>query len=200
MVYPPELPKKRPGKADRLGPLPYVIGGISFVPLLGVPFGIVAIIWGLLTGRKGGRSLALMGVGGIAVSVVLYGGLFYFGFVQRDGIYDELRTSMAQLSLNSLVKHIEFYRVTHGEYPDSLQEVVDSVLENGLDIVMVQDPRQMPWQNEPGLFYYRKADNAHYYLRAVGPDGDPWSEGSLGPQVETGQGTLGLLAGPPETQ
>jgi len=32
---------------EKLGTLPYVLGGMSFIPLIGVLFGIVSIVWGL---------------------------------------------------------------------------------------------------------------------------------------------------------
>ncbi len=43
----------KPGadEQEKPGPLPYVIAGISYIPLLGVLFGIVAIIWGLTTSK-----------------------------------------------------------------------------------------------------------------------------------------------------
>src|SRR5208283_1587576 len=69
---------------------PYVIGGLSFIPVIGVLFGIIAIIWGLVTKKLGGKKLALIGTAGIAFTVVLYSGLFYFGVMQRGGVYDEL--------------------------------------------------------------------------------------------------------------
>ncbi len=55
----------------RLGPAPYVIAGFSFFPLLGIPFGITAILWGLLSRKKGGRLLAILGTCGILVTIIL---------------------------------------------------------------------------------------------------------------------------------
>src|SRR5471030_1682346 len=104
-----------------LGRFPFVVGGLSFIPMLGVLFGLVAIVWGLIARKRGGAKLALVGAAGIGFSIVLYGGLFYFGFVQRGGIYDDLRARMAQNNLNALVQSVEFYKLNHGEYPDSLQ-------------------------------------------------------------------------------
>ena len=34
---------------DRLGAFPYVLGGLSFIPAIGVVFGVSAITWGLVT-------------------------------------------------------------------------------------------------------------------------------------------------------
>jgi hypothetical protein len=99
---------------EKLGGFPFVIGGLSFIPLLGIPFGIAALIWGLTTKKIGGKKLALLGGAGILVTLALYGSLFYFGFAKRGGIYDELRARLAQNSLNTLVQAVEFYKVQHG--------------------------------------------------------------------------------------
>jgi hypothetical protein len=53
-------------KQEKLGAFPYVIGGLSFIPMLGVLFGVIAIIWGLVTKKLGGKKLAIVGACGIA--------------------------------------------------------------------------------------------------------------------------------------
>ena len=50
---------------EKLGVFPYVVGGISYIPLIGVPIGIITIIYGLITRKRGGKILALIGAGGI---------------------------------------------------------------------------------------------------------------------------------------
>lgn len=51
--------------SEKLGTFPYVIGGMSFIPLIGILFGFVAIVWGLVTKKQGGKRLAAIGAGGI---------------------------------------------------------------------------------------------------------------------------------------
>ncbi|MGO9446630.1 MAG: hypothetical protein ACLPXB_17930, partial [Thiobacillaceae bacterium] len=113
--------------SEKLGTFPFVIGGMSFVPLVGVLFGIIAIVWGLVTKKLGGKRLAAIGAGGIGFTIVIYGALFYFGFAQRGGVYDDLRTKLAQTTINSLVQSIEFYKLQHGRYPESLKALQDSL-------------------------------------------------------------------------
>jgi hypothetical protein len=188
-----ELPREDKG----LGCLPFVIGGLSFFPLLGVAFGIAAIIWGLSARQRGGMKLALIGAAGIMFSVLLYGGIFYFGFVQRGGIYDDLRAKMAQNSLNSLVQSVEFYKVSHGDYPDSLDTLKASQKAGALDAVFVMDPRLLPDGKGDRQFYYKRVDADHYYLRGVALDGKPFSPGALVPQVSAPAGKIGLLTEAP---
>ena len=182
---PPALP------AAARPPLPggyYAFGCASFVPLLGVIVGIIAIAIGMTSRRKGGRLLALLGAGGIAFSVLLYGGLFYFGFVQRGGVYDGLRAQLAQSTLDGLVPQIEFYRMEHGTYPASLQDLRRAA--HGQSLVMIFDPSSIM----PRPFYYQRVGTDHYYLRGVGPDGKPFTADDLVPSVDVPPGRgIGLL-------
>jgi hypothetical protein len=62
-------PQARP--QEGLGAFAYVLGGLSFIPAIGVVFGASAITWGLVTRKKGGRRLAWIGAAGIACTVVM---------------------------------------------------------------------------------------------------------------------------------
>lgn len=87
-AQPPPIPQLRRKLA---GCLPYAIGGASFIPLLGVLFGLVAIVWGI---AQRARLLVVLGTCGILFSVLVYGALFYFGIFQRGGIFDKLRSQL----------------------------------------------------------------------------------------------------------
>ena len=58
-------------EAKSLGTFPFVLGGLSFIPLIGVLFGLLAIGWGLINRRRGGKKIALIGAGGIAFTIIL---------------------------------------------------------------------------------------------------------------------------------
>jgi hypothetical protein len=174
----------------------FIIAGISFVPLLGVPFGIAAVLWGLLRLDRGGGKVAAVGAGGVLFSLLLYGGLFYFGFVKRGGLYDHLREQLASTMLTNLVSEIEFYRVEHGHYPDSLED-----LSGGADdpAASIYDPTVASVKGKQRLFYYKLSeDGSGYYLRGVGPDGVPFTADDLLPQVAHMPGSgIGLRLGRP---
>jgi hypothetical protein len=171
---------------------------MSFIPMIGVLFGLIALIWGLVTKRSGGKKLALIGTAGICFTVILYSALFYFAFVQRGGVYDNLRTRAAQNNLNSLVPVIEFYKISHGEYPETLEVLKASLPKGSPNSLYVMDPRIFDGRMKNSEdFYYRKVDSDHYYLRAVAPDGKPFSAGALVP--ESG-GKSGLLTDTPKDQ
>ena len=178
----------------RLGVFPFVVAGLSFIPLIGVVFGGVAILWGLLTKKAGGKTLVLIGGLGVGLTILLYGGLFYFGFVQRGGIYDGLRQKLAQATLNSLVQSVEFYKVEHGRYPASLVELKDSLPKDSLTVVF--DPSNVTLGRR--YFYYSVVDENHYYLRGLGADGKPFAKDNIVPDVGRGSGgSLGLLLDTP---
>ena len=190
-------PSQTTGDRTTLGAFPFVLAGASYIPLIGVIFGIVAIVWGLCTKRSGGKKLALIGAGGISFTVILYGSLIYFGFVQRGGIYDELRSELAQNSLNALIPNIEFYRISYGHYPDSLVELEKSFPKGSAVSVTMIDPRSISLKGGSPYFFYKKVDADHYYLRGVAPDGQPFSQGALVPQVPQSP-NIGLLTDVPK--
>ena len=180
---------KQPGK---LGAFPFVIAGLSFIPLLGIFFGIIAVAWGIVKRKSGGKKLALIGCGGIIFTIVLYSALFYFGVIQRGGLYDNLRTELSKNIITSLVQAIEFYKIENGQYPESLEVLRKSLPDNSM--VFIFDPTDIKLTGKPRHYYYELVDNDHYYLLGVGPDGEPFTEDDTLPQVKMGhRSKVGLL-------
>ena len=178
---------------ERLGAGSYVVAGMSFIPLIGVLFGIAAIVWGLTSQKHGGKRVAAIGASGIAFTVFLYGALFYFAFGQRGGVYDDLRTKLAQSTINSLIPEIEFYKLQNGKYPESLEALRASLPKDSF--VMVFDPSAgSGFGANPRYFFYARVGDDHYYLRGLGADGQPFTADDILPQVPSVPGSkLGLL-------
>ena len=182
-------------KKEKLGAFPYVIGGLSYIPMLGVLFGIIAIIWGLATKKLGGKKLALIGTGGIVFTIILYSCLFYFGIMKRGGVYDDLRKKLAETTITQVVQAIEFYKTQNGNYPDSLKILKESLPENSM--VFVNDPSDVQMGGEPRYFYYEVVDEYHYYLLGVGADGQPFTSDDILPKIElSSDSKVGLLIKP----
>jgi hypothetical protein len=167
---------------EKLGTFPYVISGVSFVPLIGIIFGIIAIVWGLVTKKLGGKKLAIIGACGIGFSVILYSSLFYFGFVQRGGVYDDLRSQLSKNTITSLVQAIEFYKTQNGNYPNSLETLSKSLPENSM--VFVHDSTHVQMGGEPRYYHYELNDQSHYYLLGVGADEKPYTSDDILPNIE----------------
>lgn len=150
---------------ESTGCLGYVVGGMSFIPLIGILFGIIAIIWGFIAKNS---KLKYVGAAGILFTVLLYGSLGYMGLVQEDGVYDELRTTMAKTQLTSAVQAIEFYKVQNGAYPETLEILQKSLSENSM--VFLNDATQVN-MDEVKLYYYKVIDDNSYHIRSYGRDG-----------------------------
>ena len=59
----------------------FAFGGLSFIPVIGVPFGLIAIVWGWIKYNEGGKILIVLGVGGLLLNVMLYGFLYWLHVV-----------------------------------------------------------------------------------------------------------------------
>jgi hypothetical protein len=171
----------------------YVLAGVSFIPLIGLIFGIAALVLSILGWRKrGAKIVALIASLGMLCTVALYGALFYFGFVQRGGVYDELRQQLTVNTLSSLVSEVEFYRLQHGVYPESLEQLQESQPNKP---IFMYDTSTTPLSSEPlRLFYYERSGDTHYYLRSVGNDGEAFTADDILPNIEQTQNSkIGLL-------
>ena len=69
-------------KQDKLGCLPFVLSGLSFIPLFGIFFGIVVIVWGIIKIKLGGWKLILLGTLGILLI-----GMIGVGFIVVGTVY-----------------------------------------------------------------------------------------------------------------
>ncbi len=173
--------KKRTTKKNDIGILAYIVAGASFIPLCGVAFGIVAIIWGFLKIERGGKKIIIIGASGILFTIIIYSSLYFFGFVQRGGIYDDLRTQLAETQLSDLVKSIEFFHLQEGHYPNSLQELQ----ENSSQPLFIYDSTDVHNSDPSRLFYYELDDSGeYYYLLSVGFDGTPFTDDDIFPSIE----------------
>jgi hypothetical protein len=134
---------------------------------------------------------------GALSSIIMFYGLFSMGFLGSDGIYDVLKSRMAQENLNSLAKTIELYRSSHGSYPASLAVLKSSLARDSFETLIFIDPRDLKAKGDEPFFYYRRVGADHYYLRGLAPDGKPFSAGALVPNVGIKELNSGLLIEPP---
>lgn len=100
--------------------------------------------------------------------------------------------SLAQSTINMAVPSIEMYKLSYGRYPDSLQELQDSV-PKGI-YVNLHEPLMPQNQTAPRYFFYERVGQDHYYLRSAGLDGLPFTADDIVPQISVGPNSkLGLL-------
>jgi hypothetical protein len=135
----------------------WVFGGLSFFPLIGVLFGIIAIIIGAIKKTKG---QILLGIGGILFTVLIYGSLFYFGYVAKTGPYADLKIQLASQVINTDAGQILIYKSQHGKLPIKLSDLGTPSPTN---MFFTTDS----WMTE---FSYTPKNDGTFELRSAGPD------------------------------
>jgi hypothetical protein len=135
----------------------WVFGGLSFIPLFGVLFGIVAIVIGAVQKTRG---QVYLGIAGILFSVLLYGGIFYFGFVAKTGLFADLKVKQVSQLINMDAGQIALYKGQHGKLPDALGDLGKPSEKN---LFFTSDP----WGTK---LKYTKLEDDHFELTSAGPD------------------------------
>lgn len=176
-----ESPAKQP-----VGALPFVMALLGFIPLVGIPFAITAIVLGVM--RKSALA-PLLGLLGIASTVAIYGTLFYEGF-KPNGPFQRGWNKLAGQQLNGLVPEIEYYKLQRGRYPAALTDLkqlgAHSAFNDVMDISRVGSQIwSSPRSAAQSYFYQLTTDSQHYYLRSVGVDGQPFTSDDILPTLPT---------------
>lgn len=158
-----------------------ILGFVSFIPLLGIFTGVLAIILGIIakgnirkgleTGKKKAAVGVILGILGILFSIVIYGSLFYFGFVAKSGPFNDMKKQLSQQVLTQNAGTIELYKNKYGNYPTSL----DDLSKAGYTV--------WPGDHYMKPFYYKVSyDGSTYDLRSLGPDGEYGTLDDIFPQ------------------
>jgi hypothetical protein len=136
----------------------WIFGGMSFIPLFGVLFGIIAMVLGTVKRRKGP---IFLGIGGILFTVFIYGNLYYWGVVATTGPYAELKVPLTKQLMETDAGQIALFKNQHGALPATLDEVASSTLET------VMFSMTDAWINK---FKYVPQKDGHFQLVSAGPD------------------------------
>ena len=163
---------------------PYLLGLLCLIPLIGAFIGLGLLLYGLLKYKD--KWLSIIGVAGILWTVGIYSTLFYVG-THSSAIKKGFET-ISQNQLNGLIKNIEYYKLIHGQYPDSITQLLDDD-----KLAPIHDASQ--GMNKTGIVYYnyQKVGNK-YALFSSGQDGIPHTKDDLFPQVPTSDSSkIGLI-------
>lgn len=140
----------------------YLVGILCLLPGIGAIAGLVLLILGIVHYKD--RVFIIMGSVGIVITIAVYSSLFYFA--SNSDVFRKGFADIAQTEINDLVKDIEFYKLQHGAYPDSLQQIVDKN-----SMISIYDVSQ---ENKAGStlpsYRYKKMANK-YLLFSPGLDG-----------------------------
>ncbi len=91
---------------------PYLLGLLCLIPLVGAFVGLGLLLYGLLKYKD--KWLSIIGAAGILWTIIIYSTLFYAG--KNATVFKKGFEDISQMQLNSLVKNIEYYKLTHGQY------------------------------------------------------------------------------------
>jgi hypothetical protein len=163
---------------------PYLLGLLCLIPLVGAFVGLGLLLYGIIKYKD--KWLSLIGAFGILFTVALYSGLFYYmkyGDLSKQGF-----ASISQMQLNSLVRNIEFYKLQHGQYPDSLKQ-----LRKEDPFVPIDDAIQTV-QGRGYSEYNYKRFGEKYILFSSGQDGIPNTKDDLYPKIAIADSSkIGLI-------
>jgi hypothetical protein len=163
---------------------PYLLGLLCLIPLVGAFVGLGLLLYGLLKYKD--KWLSIIGVAGILWTVLVYSSLFYAG--KHASIFQKGFEDISQMQLNSLVKNIEYYKLTHGHYPDRLER-----LQEDDKLAPINDAAQGMNTKETVYYNYEKIGDK-YSLFSSGRDGIPNTNDDLFPQVTiTDNSKIGLI-------
>jgi hypothetical protein len=101
----------------------YWFGLLGFIPILGGIVGVILLLIGIFKFKD--KLLMLIGSICIVFSIQYYVSLFKF-IQQGFGLKPDF-SFISKTQMNGLIKEIEFYKVQHGSYPDSLEQTENNV-------------------------------------------------------------------------
>jgi hypothetical protein len=168
---------------DRSEPTPwywFVLAGVSFIPLFGLLPAAACLIYAAIRPTAGRKRLAITAALAVVGTFVLYGSLGYLGFSGR-GPFADLRTKQVQPSLQVVIRALEYHRVVHGHYPETLEAVAPDEELSFLRLHL-QDPTVLDFPVAL-VHYVRSPDGRSYDLRSVGADRAPFTSDDILPGV-----------------
>lgn len=158
------------------------------IPMIGFVPGIIAMRKGIACKDK---ILSFIGLSGILISIAFYSILIYYGTHSRAA--KEHEVMITQYQLNLAIQEIEFFRLTSGYYPDSLQQVYS--VDKYAPII---DPSSQRWlYRKYSYFNYKKIGDNNYTLFSSGRDLTPNTSDDIYPdKSHFGSNKTGFLREP----
>lgn len=166
---------------------PYLLGLLCLIPCVGAFVGLALLLYGLLKYKD--RWLSIIGAAGILWTIIIYSSLFYAG--RNAPAFKKGFEDISQFQLNSLVKNIEYYKLTHGQYPDRLEQLKEED-----QLAPIYDAAQ--GMNAKGIVMYNyERIGDKYTLFSSGQDGVANTKDDLFPQLTiTDSSKIGFIKRP----
>lgn len=154
----------------------FVMAGSSFIPVLGIFFGAVAIPWGLVSRRRRARLAAALGAAGVFLNFAA--GVALVVRSERDpalvAAVAAAQATMARRDLVKLIVAIDQYHARTGHYPSNLPALVGWPVPVKLLEFNIYDHTTGKVDFPQRMYEYTVAsDSGSFDLFAVGRDGLP---------------------------
>jgi hypothetical protein len=163
---------------------PYLLGLLCLIPLVGAFVGLGLLLYGLLKYKD--KWLSVIGAAGILWTALIYSTIFYS--LTNATTFKKGFQHISQMQLNSLVKNIEFYKLLHGQYPDSLTQLLDDD-----PLAPIHDAEQGMKAKTDSYYNYEKTGDK-YSVFSSGQDGIAHTKDDLYPQIKiTDSSKIGLI-------
>jgi hypothetical protein len=160
----------------------FVLAGISFIPVIGVFAGMACILLAIIGRRSNSILLGGLGFSGIMCTVILYGVILPSVINSID--FSKSFELHAKSAMTSLVRQAEYFKLQHGHYPESLEEL-RSNLKDGEIVFSYDMSGPLGPDQEPREFYYEVVgDGENYILFGVGGDAEPFTSDDIYPLID----------------
>jgi len=149
---------------------------------MGVFAGMACILLAVIGRRSNSMLLGGLGFSGIMCTVIIYG-------VILPSVINNIDLSkhfepQAKSAMTSLVRHAEYFKLQHGHYPESLEELRANLKDGELVFFYDMSGPLRPDQ-EPREFYYEVVgDGDSYLLFGVGGDAEPFTSDDIYPLID----------------
>lgn len=160
-----------------------VFSALSFIPLIGVVFGIISLIIGLINFKRF-KLIFILGASGIGFTILLFSIIvIVIQKIEKSGKVDQMLTQTTEMFLNNLSNELENYKCKYGSYPDSLEQIKQR---NSLAVITdmysakTMKKTDIKKHKRVGNFYY-KVENDTFVLFSVGKDGIPFTKDDIFP-------------------
>jgi len=151
-----------------------ILSGFSFIPAIGVFFGIISIVISFFNFKRF-KLLFILGLSGIMLTIIIYSSLYYFGNVKRGGVFDKLRVTMDIELLKQINIELDNYKCRHGVYPSNLKE-----LNKEAKNITIKDPiifMVKKYKGDSSFYYQITPDSVTVF--SVGMDGKPFTKDDI---------------------
>lgn len=171
----------------------FILAALAFLPLLGVVFGLVACIWGLIADRPRAIFAAAIGAAGTLLNFAGCAAYGYWMLERQDrGGFAGVLTAT---ELVLLVQKVEEHRTQHHSYPATLREL--GVGTFGGNPVNIFDRAHGLTNLTVPYRYELLGDRQHYRLFSVGPDRLPATADDIYPVLPDSLAARSGLLPPP---